>query len=364
MTDNRTSSIHLVGSIPLADAAEVFEAVSNAIGGQVDRIPDGETGERTNWIAWQLPRLANNPGMEPDPASEIPRKQGAADGLAVDEPEFRFLRVKADTTADELHIETEYAHHAVESFSVFDAMQEAGSIAAGTRFQVCLPTPYAVASLYVSPDSWPTFLPAYERSLVGELTTIIDAVPADRLAIQWDVAMEVIACEGLVATPGDSAVEFTIDEVSRLCDLVAPEIDVGVHLCYGDPGHKHLVEPTDAAILTELANGIGAAVHSRLDWIHMPVPIERDDDAYFAPLAQLDVNDETDVFLGLVHMTDGLKGAQRRMAAASKVLDAYGIATECGFGRRPSDTVRPLLELHKAAAVRSSGPNSGGRGAS
>ena len=30
-----------------------------------------------------------------------------------------------------------------------------------------------------------------------------------------------------------------------MANLIPDEIDVGIHLCYGDPGHAHIVEPTD-----------------------------------------------------------------------------------------------------------------------
>ena len=44
-------NVHLVGSVPLADARTVFETVSAALGPRLRRIPDGETGERSDWIA-------------------------------------------------------------------------------------------------------------------------------------------------------------------------------------------------------------------------------------------------------------------------------------------------------------------------
>jgi len=43
-------NVHLVGSVPLANAREVFETVSAELGPCVCRIPDGETGDRSNWI--------------------------------------------------------------------------------------------------------------------------------------------------------------------------------------------------------------------------------------------------------------------------------------------------------------------------
>ena len=80
--------------------------------------------------------------------------------------------------------------------------------------------------------------------------------------------------------------------------------------------------------------------------MHLPVPIERDDEAYFAPLQGLDLPDGTDLYLGLVHHEDGVEGAMRRIAAASTAASRFGIATECGLGRGPEERTAPLLDLH------------------
>lgn len=56
--------VHLVGSVPLADAHEVFATVSEALGPHLKRIPDGETGDRSDWITWLEPVFANNPALE------------------------------------------------------------------------------------------------------------------------------------------------------------------------------------------------------------------------------------------------------------------------------------------------------------
>src|ERR1700734_3732234 len=56
--------VHLVGSVPMASAAEVFGAVSAALGPRLKRIPDGETGKRLDWITWLEPIFADHPAME------------------------------------------------------------------------------------------------------------------------------------------------------------------------------------------------------------------------------------------------------------------------------------------------------------
>ena len=56
--------VHLVGSVPLSNAREVFETVSAALGQRLKRIPDGETGERSDWITWLEPVFADCPVLE------------------------------------------------------------------------------------------------------------------------------------------------------------------------------------------------------------------------------------------------------------------------------------------------------------
>ena len=49
----------------------------------------------------------------------------------------------------------------------------------------------------------------------------------------------------------------------------------------------------------------------------MPVPLTRTDAAYVAALQKLERVQDTDLYLGLVHLADGLEGAEKRIAAAS-----------------------------------------------
>jgi len=96
-----------------------------------------------------------------------------------------------------------------------------------------------------------------------------------------------------------------------------------------------------------VANSLAAGLDRSLDWIHLPVPRARQDAEYFAPLVHLELRTETELYLGLVHATDGVAGSVRRIQAASEIVRMpFGIATECGFGRRPSESVPDLLQLH------------------
>ena len=102
--------------------------------------------------------------------------------------------------------------------------------------------------------------------------------------------------------------------------------------------------------MVDFANQLTTQLKHPLRWVHMPVPRDRDDDAYFSPLKELKLNPGTELYLGLVHDTDGAAGTLRRLAVAKKFVTSFGIATECGMGRRPPKTIPALLDLHREVA--------------
>jgi hypothetical protein len=189
--------------------------------------------------------------------------------------------------------------------------------------------------------------PSYEAGIFQEIARMAAAIPDNQFAIQWDCT-EPPQYE--TASPDERR-----DMLARLVRIgghVPPGVELGYHLCYGDFEHRHSREPEDTGTLVEIANAISAGVTRTIDWIHMPVPRGRSDDAYFAPLRHLRLHPETRLYLGLVHYTDGVEGARQRLTAAEKVVSDFGIATECGFGRRPrAQDIRELLGLHAQIAA-------------
>lgn len=97
----------------------------------------------------------------------------------------------------------------------------------------------------------------------------------------------------------------------------------------------------------QVANAVSLGLSRPLTWLHFPVPRERTDAAYFAPLADLRLAPSTELYLGLIHDSNGAKGTRERIVSARGAIDReFGIATECGFGRRDPATVPGLLRLH------------------
>jgi hypothetical protein len=332
-------NVHLVGSIGLDTVDEVFRTVGELLGPYLRRVPDGEVGGRRLWISWQYPLLRASVFLRPDPSGAI-------------RPTNRFpLLTLAEGVApsDVRFGELGYAREARASYLDFVAARENGTLPKGIRFQVCLPTPFAVVSSVVVPAVLPAVEAAYERAMIAEVAALCRHIPHRDLAIQWDVCNEMVVWDGQAsdAVPADVPREKLIERMQRLCAAVPDDVELGLHLCYGDFGAKHFVEPKDAAKMVEFANALAKSIPHKLAYIHMPVPIERNDDAFHAPFRDLKLGEGTELFLGLVHAKDGVEGTRARLAAARRYAPKFGIATECGMARARSEaTVRALLQIH------------------
>lgn len=339
------SYAHLVGSVPLADAETVFRTVGAALGPHLRRIPDGETGERLRWIWFQREMLWNHPDLEPDPDAGLYAVYQWDGKLLRETPYVRF-KPTADPGA--VHFPTGYAEAAQASYATYARLRDAGVIAPETRFQVSLPTPMATAYMYVSPAARAAYLPAYERSLLAALDGILNAIPHDRLSIQWDVCQEVLLFEDYFShRPADYQAQV-FDQLARLGARVPGAAELGYHLCYGSPADEHLVMPKDLGILTEIGNGLAAALTRRLDFLHLPVPKDRTDRAYFQPLQELNLPADAGVIMGLIHFDDP-DGDLARCDAARQFLPAFAVASECGWGRTDPARVPGLLASHRRA---------------
>jgi hypothetical protein len=246
-----------------------------------------------------------------------------------------------------------YLAAALESYAIFVQVRAAGTIAPGTRFQTSLPTAFGVMGHCIDMDVVRDVLPHYERQLFAEINALARAIPPRDLAVQWDIAVEITQA---LDNPGGTATDFTAPElataVARALDCLPDEVEGGLHLCYGDAGEdKHYVNPRDTGVMVAFHNEIAARARHGIAWLHMPVPKERDDEAYFAPLAGLRLRPETELFLGLVHRLDGIDGARRKIAAARKFAPAFGVATECGMGRYfQPETMPEVFALHRKIA--------------
>lgn len=329
-----------MGSFPLDSAAAVFSAVGQSVGDLVRQIPDGETGPRKHWIVFQRDRIMQLDTLEQAGSWKVGNELVypllvPREGLRPEQIQFGALG---------------YAECARRSYADFVRLKAEGALRDGVKMQVSLPTPLAVVFCFFAPEVRKQIWPVYERAMAGEVARLCEIIPPEELAIQWDVAAEIV---GVLENP-QNASAWSLEElcagIARAVSFSPQAVDTGIHLCYGDVDGRHVIEPNDMGLMVRMANAVRSMCSRSLEWIHMPVPINRDDDAYFAPLEYLQADAVTRLYLGLVHVSDGIAGAQRRLGAARRFVRNFGIATECGLGRRSPRDLSELLKLHRSIA--------------
>ncbi|MGH7964812.1 MAG: hypothetical protein ACRERD_23860 [Candidatus Binatia bacterium] len=347
-----TGAVLLVGSVPGETAAEAMRTCAEGVGDSLSCLPDGETGYRRAFIGFLAAMVYHG-----NPALETVSRPKPIDGKENWAPQgfddFWLFKVKEGIKA--IHFDRlGYAEEAQRSYQDFCALRAAGVIPAGVRFQVSLPlTETALRLFLTSADDFALMAHAYEEAMGRELDSLVTAIPPDDLVVQWDIVAEVvIPAVGEAVFPWKPPGE-PLDRYTRALQAVAKHVPdetlMGCHLCYGDPGFGRFVEPADLSLAVHMANAAHQGVSRSIDFYHMPVPRDRTDDAYFAPLKDLNVG-EAKLYLGLIHDTDGVEGALRRLATARKYASGLGIATECGLGRRPKETISELLRIHREVA--------------
>ena len=171
------------------------------------------------------------------------------------------------------------------------------------RFQVSLPTPQASGYLYVSGPARETYFGVYERALKSALANIVKAIPAADLSIQWDVCQEVLAFENYFKDRPPHYKKQIFDMLGRLGDAVPAGVEMGYHLCYGSPRDEHWCSPR-----TPPSGRDDERHRRRHQAAHRlpahPVPKDRTDDAFYAPLKDFKAPKGMKLYLGLLHHDD------------------------------------------------------------
>ena len=333
-TATRPAGALLVGSIPLDDTDAVLTTAAAHLGTHLRRIPDGETGTRTIWVTWQQGVFAEHPDLEEEPVPEgqyapFPRYRARA---GVDPAAIRFGSLG-------------YARFAIESYERFAALKRAGAIPAHIRFQISLPTPLAPLNNFAAVDQRAALEPAYEDAMLREVDTIADALPHDQIAIQWDIAFEMGFVEGIRtrcsrpgsttrwaaasrASPGRASACPTTSR-SAITSATATS-DTSTSSSRRTPGGSSRW-PTRSTPRRP-GRSRGCTCRSRAT-----APTRRS-----TRCSPGSATPETELYLGLVHLTDGEEGTRARIAAAQEFTTSF---------RRDRVRVRPPPGRHRRAAA-------------
>jgi ubiquinone/menaquinone biosynthesis C-methylase UbiE len=187
---------------------------------------------------------------------------------------------------------------------------------------------------------------AYEAAMMTELEQILDAIPHDQLALQWDTNVEFGMLEGDLPVWFPDVKAGILERLIRISRVVPPEAELGFHFCLGHDEQAERHVPPDTGRMVEVANALAASLDRPLNWIHVPLARDRTDDAFVAPLRDLRLHSETELYLGALHPGETAETSGRRIDAANRVVPEFGLATPCGWGRLPPRLVSELVSAH------------------
>nr|WP_090274189.1 hypothetical protein [Mycolicibacterium komanii]CRL67098.1 hypothetical protein CPGR_00405 [Mycolicibacterium komanii] len=331
------AGFYLTGSINVATVDDAFRLVGSRLQPGVSRVPDGEPGDRANWVLTQADHFLNNPTLD-----------------VVDD------RARVRTGTPVSFGALDYHSVAAESYDRFIAARRDGVLADDSRFLVSIPTPFNAVNSFAQFDSQVEVAYAYEQALRRSVEALQEAIPPGDLAIQWDLPTELATVEGWFPNPY-GGLEPIFAASARLASWVHDDAELTFHLCYGDSkfgaspfmgdppdedaaarGGRHIL-PRDASAIVTLANGLSRHVTRRIDAIQAATVAAWNKRAHWQPLSGLALEADTEIYLGLLHAEDGADGARARAALAAEFLPEFGISTECGLGRHSTEQLEAVL---------------------
>jgi len=335
MADRR---LHVIGSYPADTAEQAMREMLRRAGRHLAYLPDGETGERREWIAHIIRSLRGHPDLE--------LRQDGSWSTYADPLTFRVRRGHRLTGAS-----LDFGHVAAyaQARPVFERLRsEFGR--PGLAFQVGIPGDLDMAMFALGRTGPFTHRQPFTDAAVREIEDIHRRA-GDEVLFQLEVPAEQVFV-AMAPWPLRAAVaRWTGGGIAELARRAPAGARFGVHLCLGDLAHEALTRIADAGPLVALANAIARRwpAGRSLEFLHLPLAAGDDqpslDRAFHAPLRGLRLPPHTRIVAGLLHEA---RTAEEHRQVLATVEDAVGapvdVAASCGLGRRNRLAAEHTLE--------------------
>ncbi|CAN5910735.1 hypothetical protein BH23ACT10_BH23ACT10_26790 [soil metagenome] len=314
-------------------------AALDALGPRLRSLPDGETGDRRDWIIHTIESFRDHPDL-----------QLRSDGTWSDYDDIPTFKVRSghELTADRLDLGLTAAFDA--AFPTFLRLRDEHGYP-DLRFQVGVPGDLDMALFALGPTGPLRHRAPFAAATANEITAI-HARGGDDVVFQLELPAELVSV-ARVPTPAQRAVAtYLASGIARLVSATPIGARFGIHLCLGDMNHRALGAMRDAGPLVRLANAIAdrwPPTHP-LDFVHVPLaaavepPPNRT--SFYAPLARLTLPTDVALVAGFVHESLHIDAQEQLLRHLTELTGrTVDVASSCGLGRRDRPRAEAAMEL-------------------
>lgn len=332
----------LVGSLPGADAEEAMTAALDAVGGSLAAITDGETGDRSRWLAHTIDTLRDHPDLEV-----------VKDGDQSDYDHMLNFRVRRGHHLDPDTLDLGYLSAYRASRPVFDRLRAARH-RPDLSFQVGIGGDFDLVLFAMGPLGALRHRAAFAAATAREITQIQQDSNGDVL-FQLEIPAETL----FTARSGPLAplvARRLTAGIHRLVAATPPGTRYALHLCVGDLGHKAMSTPRSTRPLVTLANTLTRhwPADRPLERLHLPLAAgdlpAPTNPLFYQPLRALRLPPTIRLAAGFLHESPTLDSQRALLAVIEQAVGhPVDVAAACGLGRRTPTAAHTTLT--QAAAL-------------
>ncbi len=329
---------HLVGSLPGPTPLAAMTSAVDILGARLSSLPDGETGERRNWVLSIVEGLHDNPDLE------LRRSGDWSDYDKI--PQFK---VRKGRTLYGANLDFGHVAAVTESFPDFQQVRAAAGLE-DLVFQEGVPGDFDLAMFSLGPAGALRHRRAFTEATLSEIRQV-SAITGPDTVFQVEVPAELVLLSKAPPPARAALAKVLARPTTGLAAGSPAGTRFAVHLCLGDMNNKPFGTLDDVSPLVLLSNAIvaGWPAGRPLDLIHAPFAAADQpaptDPAYYAPLSGLVVPPGTRFAAGFAHESQTVAD---QLTIRGLIEDQLGsevtISAACGLGRRSEEDGRAVME--------------------
>lgn len=333
-----TREAHLLGSLPGATPAAAMTTALEVLGPYLRSLPDGETGQRRNWIIPIVEGLRDHPDLEL-------RKQGDWS----DYDRIPQLRVRRGRRLYGAALDFGHLDAVRDSFPAFEkAVATAGR--PDLAFQEGVPGDFDLAMFALGPLGALRQRRAFTEASLAEIRDVA-ALTGPATLFQIEVPAELVLLAKAPPAARPALAKLLARGIAALASGTAEGTRFAVHLCLGDMNNRAFGTMTDVTPLVLLANAVLAAwpAGRPLEVLHAPFAAADSpattDEAFYRPLRSLALPATVRFAAGFAHESQPVADQRGiRTIIEDHLHREVVISAACGLGRRTDDAARAVLD--------------------